>query len=92
MVVTERACATNSVVAPGKHFDEGDPDDRLPTIDQCLGSGRVASEADAMKILAKVKNVRFTEWSCVYNLEKFKVDICLDADYSKVYRVSAKDF
>ena len=92
MVVTERACATNSVVAPGKHFDEGDPDDRLPTIDQCLGSGRVASEADAMKILAKVKNVRFTEWSCVYNLEKFKVDICLDADYSKVYSVSAKDF
>ena len=71
MVVTERACATNSVVAPGKHFDEGDPDDRLPTIDQCLGSSRVASETDAMKILAKVKNVRFTEWSCVYNLEKF---------------------
>lgn len=92
MVVTEHPCVTNSVIAPGKYYDAGDPDDRLPTIEGCLGSDRIATEAAAMSILDKAKNARFTEWSCVYNLEKFKVDICLDTDYSKVYTVSAKDF
>ena len=91
MVVTERACATNSVVAPGKHFDEGDPDDRLPTIDECLGADRVVAEEDAMTILEKVRNNKMTEWSCVYNLNKFTVDICLDTDYSNVYKIKAKD-
>ena len=92
MVVTEKCCATNSVVAPGKHFDEGSPDDRLPTIDTCLGTNRIASEAEAMEILEKVKNKRMTEWSCVYNLNKFSVNICIDTDYSKVYTIKAKDF
>ena len=43
-----------------------------------------------MAILGKVSN-RTTEWSCVYNLDDFTVTICLDADYSKVYTISAKD-
>ena len=91
MVVTERACATNSVVAPGKYFDAGDPDDRLPAMDECLGTDRVVTEADAMAILEKVRNKKMTEWSCVYNLNKFTVNICLDTDYSKVYTFNLKD-
>lgn len=92
MVVTEHPCATNSVIAPGKYYNAGDPDDRLPTIEKCLGTDRVVTEADAMTILDKAKSKRFTEWSCVYNLEKFTVNICLDTDYSKVYTFSIKDF
>ena len=91
MVVTERCCATNSVVAPGKYYDAGSPDKRLPTMDECLGETRIASEAEAMAILEKVRNKRMTEWSCVYNLNKFTVNICLDSDFSKVYTIKASD-
>jgi hypothetical protein len=33
-----------------------------------------------------------TEWSCVYNLDDFNVNICLDGDYSKVYTFKAADW
>jgi len=92
MVVTEKPCVTNSVVAPGIYFDFGEPDERLGTIESCLGKDMIANETEAMAILEKVSSKRITEWSCVYNLEKFKVNICIDADYSKVYTISAKDF
>lgn len=91
MVVTELPCATNSVVAPGKYYDAGDPDDRLPTIEECLGADRIVTETDAMAILENVRNKKMTEWSCVYNLNKSTVNICLDTDYSKVYTFNLKD-
>ena len=90
MVTVEHPCCTNSVIAPGKHYGEGSPDERLATIEQSLGKGAV-TEKDAMAILEKVKNNRMTEWSCVYNLDNFTVSICLDSDYSKVYTFKASD-
>ena len=90
MVVVEKACCTNSVVAPGKYHDMGEPDGRLGEIEKALGSERTVSGTEAMAILGKVSN-RTTEWSCVYNLDDFTVTICMDADYSKVYTISAKD-
>lgn len=91
MVVTEHPCCTNSVIAPGEFYNKGLPDSRLPTMEECLGDSRKATEAQAMELLGKVKSKTITEWSCVYNLEDFTVSICLDADYSKVYTFSAKD-
>lgn len=93
MVTTERACCTNSIVAPGKHYNEGNPDNRMETIEKQLGDTRVVTDKRAMEILALVKsNSMFeTEWSCVYNLDDFTVNICLDGDYGKVYTFSAKD-
>ena len=91
MVVTEYPCCTNSVIAPGKFYDMGDPDGRKDTINSCLSDGRKITGEEAMAILDKVHNKQLTEWSCVYNLEDFTVSICLDADYSKVYTFSAKD-
>ena len=91
MVVTEHPCCTNSVIAPGEFYNKGLPDSRLPTMEECLGDSRKATEAQAMELLGKVKNKTITEWSCVYNLEDFTVSICLDADYTKVYTFSAKD-
>ena len=91
MVVVEHPCCTNSVIAPGEHYNKGLPDGRLPTMEECLGDSRKATEEQAMELLGKVKNKTITEWSCVYNLEDFTVSICLDADYTKVYTFSAKD-
>ena len=91
MVVVEHPCCTNSVIAPGEHYNKGLPDDRLPTMEECLGDSRKATEEQAMELLGKVKNKTITEWSCVYNLDDFTVSICLDADYTKVYTFSAKD-
>ena len=93
MVTTESVCCTNSIVAPGKHYNEGNPDSRMETIEKQLGPTRVITDQKAMDILAMVKsNSMFdTEWSCVYNLDDFTVNICLDGDYGKVYTFSAKD-
>lgn len=93
MVVTEYPYCTNSVIAPGKYFDMGDPDDRISTIDENLGPSLVATEQEAMDILDKVHNKQgLTEWSCVYNLDNFTVSICLDADFGTTYTFSVTDF
>ena len=93
MVVTEYPYCTNSVIAPGKYYDMGDPDDRISTIDENLGPSLVATEQEAMDILDKVHNKQgLTEWSCVYNLDDFTVSICLDADFGTTYTFSVTDF
>ena len=38
---------------------------------------------------AKQKN---TEWSCVYKLDEFAFDICLDGNYDKKYTFTREDF
>lgn len=89
MVTVEQPCCTNSVIAPGEHYNQGLPDNRLPDMEKCLGASRVVTESEAMVILDKVQTKNLTEWSCVYNLDDFTVNICLDADYEKVYTFSA---
>ena len=91
MTVVEYPCCTNSVIAPGEYYDMGSPDDRLGTIEICLGSDMVVTEEEAMEILDIVHNKDLTEWSCVYNLDDFTVSICLDSDYENVYTFSAGD-
>ena len=92
MTVTEHPCCTNSIVAPGKYHDMGDPDDRLPAMETCLGTDLIITKEEAMAVLDKVHNKDdYTEWSCVYDLDDFSVSICLDADYGKVYTFRAED-
>ena len=91
MTVTEHPCCTNSVIAPGKYYDKGNPDGRKGTIEERLANGRKVTGEEAMAILDKVHNKKMTEWSCVYNLDDFTVSICLDADYKTVYNFSVKD-
>ena len=90
MVVVEYPSCTNSVIAPGQYYNMGNPDNRLNTINNCLGSDRVVTESEAMMVLDNVSN-RLTEWSCVYNLDNFTVSICLDGDYEQVYTFSAEE-
>lgn len=33
-----------------------------------------------------------TEWSCVYNLEEFSVDVCMDGNYDSIYSFGGRDF
>ena len=88
MVVTEQHSCTNSVIAPGEYYDMGDPDERIDIIEECLGSDSIVSEQEAMQILDNAKSEMLTEWSCVYNLENFTVNICIDTDYEHVYTFS----
>ena len=55
--------------------------------DQIDGAASMSSE-EAMGVLEEVN--QGTQWSAVYNLDKFTVDICFDADYSKTYSYSGK--
>lgn len=85
MTVNRLPAVTNSVVTPGKHFGEGEPDGRLDRITGELSSSGDISAEKAMDILDKVNQGDLTQWSCVYNLDNFSVDICTDANYSAVY-------
>lgn len=86
MIVNEMCSATNSVLAPGNHFDEGDADNRNLTIMKTLENHNyVLSEDEARDLLETVSRNGFTEWSCVYNLNRFKVDVYMDTDYRTVY-------
>lgn len=91
MVVIDYPCCTNSVIAPGKYYDMGEPDGRLGIIEDRLGSDLVVTGEEAMAILEEVQNSEMTEWSCVYNLDDFTVSICFDTNYDKVYTISAAD-
>ena len=82
IVVNELNAATNSVLTPGAHFDEGDPDERLGVLADTLDStGCVMNEEQARDLLDSVSQEHFTEWSCVYNLDRFEVHVYIDEDY-----------
>jgi hypothetical protein len=48
-----------------------------------------ADEAMQLTDDAKQEN---TEWSCVYNLDEFAFDICLDGNYDIKYTFTRDDF
>ena len=82
IVVNELNAATNSVLTPGDHFDEGDPDERLGILNDTLEDRScVMDEIQARDLLDEVSQEYFTEWSCVYNLNRFEVHIYMDEDY-----------
>ena len=52
-------------------------------------------EDEAMSVasdVSKDKKSFSTEWSCVYNLDAFTFDICLDRDYGTKYSFTKEDF
>lgn len=86
MSVLELSAVTNSVLTPGAHFDEGEPDDRLAVLNNKLEQNAgMLTEDEARDLLKEVSQTRWTEWSCVYNLNDFSVTVYLDMDYSKGY-------
>ena len=89
MFVNELDAVTNSVLTPGDHFDEG-ADGRLPKI-----TARLA-EMDGVLTPEQARDLQETvahntEWSCVYNLNDFSVDLYVDEDYTKAYHYGGKN-
>ncbi|MBO4637508.1 MAG: linear amide C-N hydrolase [Clostridiales bacterium] len=86
MAVNELSAATNSVLTPGDHFNEGDPDLRLRILTNTLQSNDgILTEEDARDLLDAVSQQNYTEWSCVYNLNRFEVYVYIDEDYGTPY-------
>lgn len=85
---------TDSPVCTNFWLCDGDPAGkckRFDTLTQLLAEKPVNAPEDVLTNLeaASVKN---TEWSCVYRLSDFSVEVALDNQYDKVYSFSPDDF
>lgn len=92
-VVEENGC-TNSVLSiENMYYDPDDNCNRYNIIKARLeNNNNILTDKEAMELAADVSHKRQTEWSCVFNLDDFSVDVCVDADYSKTYSFTKKDF
>ena len=94
--IVEDAACTNDVMSNNKFYDPEWSCRRYDTIKNRLSEKNGILTADeAMTVTSDVSkdNTGFsTEWSCVYNLDEFTFDICLDRNYDTKYSFSREDF
>ena len=94
-IVEDTAC-TNDVMSNNKFYDPEWQCSRYDTIKKWLADKNGILTADeAMTVtsdVSKDKNGYGTEWSCVYNLDEFTLDICLDRDYGTKHSFTQEDF
>ncbi len=101
MAVTEDCKVTNHILCSG--YTEGDPDtdsmNRYKILTDNLSScGGTADAATAMIFLSDAAlrsddpGRMQTEWSCVYDLDDFKVTICTDTLYDHSFTVTPETF
>ena len=64
---------------------------RFDTLTALLSEKPVNTPEDAMKNLSAA-SVSWTEWSCVYHMSDFSVDVVTDNKHDKVLRISTDDF
>lgn len=90
VVPTDRA--TNFQLSKGKDEGVGIGQDRYQTLTSAMSAKKSWTPAEAMSLLEKVKipwNGEWqTEWSAVYHLDDFSVDLVSDMNYAKVHRFS----
>ena len=84
MCVVKGNAVTNFLLLP----EGSDPDQRRTKIERSLDSADSMTSEEAMAVLELVN--RQTRWSAVYNLEKFPVDVCFNADYSNTINCSGE--
>ena len=85
MYVNELDAVTNSVLTPGELYGEG-ADDRLPTILAGLSEHNgILTPEQARDLLAAAAQKDYTEWSCVYDLNKFTADVYVDEKFDHAY-------
>lgn len=93
MNVIDQSYATNFQLSTGQDYGVGIGHDRYNKIKEKMEStDSVISETGAMKLLEDV-SVKWngewaTEWSVVYNISDFAVEICNDMNYKKSYKFS----
>lgn len=90
MYVNELNACTNSVLTPGEYYDLG-KDWRLPVIGAGLAEHKNILTKEQAKELLDAASQENTEWSCVYDLDNFSVDVYLDEDYERGYRYGDQD-
>ena len=94
-IVNDTAC-TNDVMSENEFYDPDWSCKRYDTIKNRLSEkGNVLTADEAMTVASDVsmdKKSFSTEWSCVYNLDEFSFDICLDRNYDTKYSFTAEDF
>ena len=91
MYVNELNAVTNSVVTPGEHYDECS-DWRLPVIKSGLADHNdILTKDQAKELLDAASQKDYTEWSCVYDLNDFSVDVYVDEDYTQAYHYGGKN-
>ncbi len=93
MNIVETNMATNFQLSPGKDFEVGIGHDRYATLKETLTENKHTLDSNqAMNLLEAVKiewNGEWqTEWSVVYNLSDFSVEIVNDMNYGNVHRFS----
>ena len=94
--IVEDTVCTNDVMSNNEFYDPDWSCKRYDTIKNRLAEKNgILTKNEAMAVAAdasKDKNGFSTEWSCVYDLNEFTVNICLDRDYETVYSFTAEDF
>ncbi len=94
-IVEDTAC-TNDVMSENKFYDPEWKCKRYDTIKNRLAEKNdVLTAYEAMTVTSDVsmdRNSFSTEWSCVYNLDEFTFDICLDRDYETKHSFTREDF
>ena len=95
-IVEDKGC-TNYVLTKGKSYlNKEESDGRYEKIkDKLDKTNSVLNRKNAMDLLSDVKlneDGYSTEWSCVFDLTDFTVDVCLDQDYENVYTFKREDF
>lgn len=95
--LTDYISAANYYLTPGVYDPNGLGYDRVETVYSALNASKgLTSENQAMNILesASVKDMDMngyicsTLWSAVYNTHDLSIDICVNNNYSEVYRFS----
>ena len=84
MVIVDDNAVTNYLLYLEDPYQ--DYDHRSAKIHRRIDDVSSMNVDEAMEVLEAVN--QDTRWSAVYDLEKFTVDVCFSADYSKVYTYS----
>lgn len=91
MYVNELDACTNSVLTPGDLYGEKS-DWRLPVILAGLSEhDGILTPEQAKELLAAVTQEHYTEWSCIYNLNHFSVDVYTDEHFDHAYHYGGSD-
>ncbi len=93
MFIVEDTGCTNEILCEKHEYYESDWDcNRYAIIKSRLNNKNNILNADEAMQLTDDIHQKNTEWSCVYNLDDFAFDICLDGNYDKKYTFSREDF
>lgn len=90
-IVEDTAC-TNDVMSDNEFYDPEWNCERYNIIkDRLSENNGILTKDEAMSVAADAKRYD-TEWSCVYDLGGFALDICIDGDYETKYSFAKEAF